>query len=168
MTPQATRDERGFSLVECLAAILFVAVALLAFAQAFTTAYLNVTREGRNTMALTSARQVLEDAKILSIDALDDLNGFDTDSIGSLPADQPARDIARRLRYSVAGSGGGWSYSDTEQARWSQVKSDHGSPGGRATIDVAAQSATLSQVTVTVWMPGQNRPVVLTTLVGPL
>lgn len=168
MTPGHRDEERGFSLIECLVAILFVAVALLAFAQAFTTAYLNVTREGRNTMALTAARQVLEDAKGLTLDQLDGLDGFDTSSTGSLPAAQPERDIARRLRYVVAGDGGGWATTPEEQARWAQVTSDHGSPAGRAIVGVVAQSATLSRVTVSVSMPGQGRPVVLTTLVGSL
>lgn len=52
--------ERGFSAVEVLIAASVIAVALLAIASMFPTAYSNVDRSGKDTVAVTLAQQRIE------------------------------------------------------------------------------------------------------------
>lgn len=163
------RRERGTTLIEVLVAVVVVSFALLALAHTFTSGYLNVVREGRETMALTAARQALEDCKSLPLSAVATLDGFDSDDATSLPTDAPARDIARRLRFAVAGSGNGFSFSESERAQWVRLLDDDGNPlRGRAGFVVAAESAALNRVTVGVQLEGHDRPITLSTLVTGL
>lgn len=53
-------DDRGFTLVEVLIAGTLLAVALLAIASMFPTAYSNVEYGGRRTKAVTLAQQKME------------------------------------------------------------------------------------------------------------
>ncbi len=52
--------ENGFSAIEVLIAMSILAVALLAIASMFPTAYTNVDRSGEETMAATLAQQRIE------------------------------------------------------------------------------------------------------------
>ncbi len=53
-------NNRGFSALEVLVAASIVAVALLAIANMFPTAYQTVDRSGEDTMAVTLAQQRME------------------------------------------------------------------------------------------------------------
>ncbi len=54
------RKERGFSLLEVLVAVSILAVAILAAASMFPTAYTNMNRSGVDTVAVTLAQQRFE------------------------------------------------------------------------------------------------------------
>ena len=162
-TPHRAEEQAGFSLIETMVALVFAAFALLGFAHAFTASYLHVVREGESTMGLAAARQVLEDVKMLDLADLDELNGFDSTNVETLPQDQPQRNVARRLRYAVGGTDGSWSVTEAERARWARTEGEGHSPDGRATITVESPSATLRRVVVSVWMPGRDTPVTLET-----
>ncbi len=54
------RDAKGFSLIEVLIATAIIAVAFLAIASMFPTAYRNVAWSGERTAAVTLAEQRLE------------------------------------------------------------------------------------------------------------
>jgi prepilin-type N-terminal cleavage/methylation domain-containing protein len=163
--------DRGLTLVEILVAMTVLAVALLGIAGMFETGYTTATAGGKMTLALTGARQMLEDIRTIPtnpLDSLDNLNGFDTNSTATLPASDPELAIARKWRYALAGEGVGWSFTTAEKAKWSVLSSDGTTFGGRGQISVVNQSATLRLVTVTVAVPGRGVNIQLATLISAM
>lgn len=158
--------ERGFTFIEVVVAGALLAVSLLAMCGVFAVAYANLTSGGRNTVGVAATEQMLEDVRSLPFDSVAGLDNFDTDDPSTLPANDPAREIARRWRYALAGEGVGWTFSSTETARWTNLTGASGPAGAAGTIDVASLSATLCEVTVTVAVPGRWRPIVLATRVA--
>lgn len=154
----------GFTLVEVLVGASLLSVALLAMAAMFPMGYTNITEGGKMTMAITGARQVLEEASALPFDNIINLNGFDTLNPATLPPGEPERTIARRWRYALAGEGDGFTFTATEKGQWSTL-STGGSVtlNGRGQISVVTLSATLDQVTVTITFPGRSPGVQLVT-----
>jgi prepilin-type N-terminal cleavage/methylation domain-containing protein len=159
-TPRARQN--GFSLIELLIGMSIMAVGLLSIATMFSTGYTSVSQGGRTTMATAAARQVLEDMQALPFDRLGNLNGFNTTTVGTLPASNPERDVARKWRYALAGEEAGWpAYSSAEKAMWSTLTISDGASnvplGATGQITVAAEggSASLVRVTVTVTAPGR-------------
>jgi Tfp pilus assembly protein PilV len=156
--------EHGSTYVEVLIAGVLLAYALFSMCGMFVAGYANVNEAGRTTMALSAGRQLLEDVRLLPPEALADLDGFDTDDASTQPADDPQREVARRWRYALAGEGVGWSFSSSEIARWPDL-AEQGEPLGAAgTIDIVARSATLTEVTLTISVPGRWRDVRISTL----
>jgi len=152
---------RGFTLIEILIGITILAVGLLGVAGMFSTAYTDVSAGGKTTMAVTAARQIIEDMRLLPFDNLATLNGFDTNTVGSQPAANPERGMARKWRYIVAGNGTGWNLVSPETAQWSSLYTGGANFGGRATVTVTSPSPTLRLVTVTVPLPGRTQGTVL-------
>jgi prepilin-type N-terminal cleavage/methylation domain-containing protein len=159
---------RGFSLIELLIGMSIMAVALLSIATMFSTGYSDVTAGGKTTMATAAARQLLEDIRTLPFDRIAELNNLNTNNPGSLIAPDAAQDpgrtkvrnIARKWRYALAGDLTGW--GGGPDAAWSFLAS--GTPSGlpsgtpfgvRGQVAVASPTATLRQVTVTVFLPGK-------------
>ena len=64
-------NERGFSLVEGLVAATLVALAFLAVASLFPTAYSNITYGGNQTLAANYAVQKIEQLKNLPFNSID-------------------------------------------------------------------------------------------------
>ena len=159
-------DAPGFTLIEAFIAMTILAVAILGIAAMATTGYGNLDDAGKMTMALTAARQMLEDLRSLPFDNLTNLDGFDTGTPATLPAGNPERDTARGWRYALAGSGNGFTFTAAEQARWSTLSMGTLPAGGRGQISVVAQSATRRLVTVTVSIPGRWGSLQLTTLIA--
>lgn len=163
ITPQT---DRGFTFIEVVVAGALLAVSLLAMCGVFVVAYANVTAGGRNTVGVAATEQMLEDVRSLPFNAVIALDNFDTDNPSSQPAADPAREIARRWRYALAGEGVGWSFSNAETTRWTNMNGASGPIGAAGTIDVVSLSGTLCEVTVTVAVPGRWRPIVLATRVA--
>lgn len=159
---------RGFTLIEILIGLTILAIGLLGVAGMFSTAYTDVSAGGKTTMAVTAARQILEDTRLLPFDNLTNLNGFNTNNAGSQPAGGPERAMARKWRYVVAGSGPGWNFTSGETAQWSSLYTGGANFGGQATVTVTSPSVTMRQVTVTVPVPGRGVNVSLTTLISRL
>ncbi|MGE5850648.1 MAG: type IV pilus modification PilV family protein [Candidatus Methylomirabilota bacterium] len=161
---------RGFTMIEILIGITILAIGLLGVAGMFSTAYVDVSAGGKTTMAVTAARQILEDTRLLPFDNLINLNGFDTNKVGSQPAGGPERAMARKWRYVVAGDGTGWNFTSGETAQWSSLYTGGANFGGQARVDVISPGAspTMRQVTVTVPVPGRGVNVTLTTLISRL
>ena len=155
-------DSRGFTLAEVLLASLVLMIAILVVAAMFPTGYRAVTDAGRMTQGVTAARQILEDIGSLPFTSVPNLNNYDTANSGTVPAADPERAAARRWRYMLAGAGGGFTFTGTEQTNW-------GNPttfGGRAVITVAnGPSGTTRIVTVTVSIPGLSPTVQVSTVV---
>jgi Tfp pilus assembly protein PilV len=162
----APADCRGFTLVEVLIAGVLLALALLAMSGLFVTGYANVAVAGKTTIGLAAARQILEEARGLPFDSLSNLDDFDTDDPSSLPADDPEREVARRWRYTLAGDGPGWSFTDAEIARWPQPPEGTDTLGATGTIDIVLEQPTLARVTITIAIPGSWRTVEMSTLVA--
>ncbi len=156
----------GFTLVEMLIGMTILAVGLLATASMFSTGYTTVSSGGKTTMALTAARQMLEDMRSLPFGSLSNLNGFDTTNYLSQPANDPERAVARKWRYALAGEGTGWSFTSAEKAMWTVYSTGGSIFAGSGQISVVSQSATLRLVTVTVPVPGQGINVQLATLIS--
>jgi prepilin-type N-terminal cleavage/methylation domain-containing protein len=152
--------DRGFTLVEVLVAAVILMFGLVVVGAMFPMGYTQVVNAGTMTSAVTATRRILEDAGSIAFDDLATLNGFDTDAPGTVPATEPARTIARRWRYAIAGDGDGFVFTEAEKARWAGFVP----PGGRATVQITQPSATLRQVTVTVSV--QASTVQLTTLIA--
>ncbi len=162
---------RGFTLIEILIGITILAVGLLGVAGMFSTAYVDVSAGGKTTMAVTAARQIIEDMRLLPFDNLVKLNEngvFDTNKFATQPTGGPERAMARKWRYLVAGSGTGWNFTSGETAQWSSLYTGSANFGGQATVTVTSPSPTLRQVTVTVPVPGRGVNVSLTTLISRL
>jgi prepilin-type N-terminal cleavage/methylation domain-containing protein len=173
---------RGFSLIELLLGMGILSVALLAIATMFSTGYTDVTVGGNTTMAVAAGRQIVEDMRLLPFARLDDLNGFNTSTLATLPpvpatndpdkdAKQAARDIARKWHYALTGEGGGWTYTTAEKLNWSTLQSGYAPTtmlptadqsssltyGGTGQIQVLNEggSTSLKRVTITVTVPGR-------------
>ena len=166
-TPQTTR-ERGFTYIEVLIAFALLAGAMLALCGVSAAGYRNLTASGRTTIGLSAARQMAEDLSSLPFANVANLGGFDTDDPGTLPASDPEREIARRWRYVLSGEGVGWNFTATERARWTTLSLGEGVVGGSGSVVVVARSATLSEVRLSVAIPGRWKPVELTTFVASL
>jgi prepilin-type N-terminal cleavage/methylation domain-containing protein len=157
-------NRRGFTLIEVLIAMAVLTIALVAIAGMFPAGYRQVTDAGRMTLAVTAARQMLEDLRNVPFDSLDNLNGFNSENSATQPADDPERGVVRRWRYAVAGDGDGFNLTPVELANWQSL-----SPlgGGRVTVQVQAVggSPTLRQVTVTLSMDALVQTVQLSTII---
>jgi Tfp pilus assembly protein PilV len=158
--------QHGFTYVEVLVASLLMAVVLLSLCAAFTAGYANVSSAGKATVALSAARQLLEDLRLLPFEALPNIDGFDTDDPSTLPAADPERELARRWRYGLAGDGPGWAFTSDELTRWTAAQADGAELGAAGTVTVTAQSATLAEVRIRVTVPGRWSAIELTTLVA--
>jgi prepilin-type N-terminal cleavage/methylation domain-containing protein len=169
-------DARGFTLIEILIGITILAVGLLGVAGMFSTAYVDVNAGGKTTMAVTAARQIVEDLRLLPFPDVAALNGFNTNSAPptSPPLSPAALAMARKWRYMVAGDGAGWNFTTAEKQEWRMLST--GGPatggtvvfGGNAVIQVLSTSPTLRQVTVTVPVPGRGVNVSIATLISSL
>jgi Tfp pilus assembly protein PilV len=157
----------GFSLIEVLFAGTIMAVSLLAILSVFVIVYTNVTASGRMTMGMTAARQVFEDLRTVPFANLTDLNGFNTNDATTIPTNDPARTVARRWRYALAGEGAGFTFTTTEKQQWRTLTNDGNSFGGAGQLTVASPSTSLRSVTVRVTGPGQT-PIQITTLVSAI
>lgn len=164
--PGLRAGRAGFTLIEILIGITILSVGLLGVAGMFSTAYVDVSAGGNTTMAVTAARQMVEDMRLLPFDNLSNLDGFNTNNAGSQPAGGPELAMARKWRYVVAGDGTGWNFTATEKAQWTSLYTGGANFGGQATVTVISPSVTLRQVTVTVPVPGRNVNVSLTTLIS--
>jgi hypothetical protein len=129
----------------------------------FPTGYTNITEAGKMTMALTAGRQVLEDISALPFDNIGNINGFDTRNPATLPPGEPERTIARRWRYALAGEGDGFTFTTAEKDQWTILSTGTATLNGRGRVVVAALSATLTQITVTITYPGRPAGVQLVT-----
>jgi prepilin-type N-terminal cleavage/methylation domain-containing protein len=158
---RALGDHCGFTLVEVLVAAMILVVALLTLASMFPVGYKQITDAGRMTMAVSGARHILEDVGDVPFANISNLNNFDTTNVGSLPANDPERSIARRWRYMLAGAGDGFTFTGAETTAWGPSPSF----GGRAQVQVANTSATLRTVTVTVTVPGLAPNVTVSTVI---
>ncbi len=155
--------QKGFSLIELLIGMSLMSIGLLSIATMFSTGYTGVSQGGRTTMATAAAREILEDMAALPFASLGNLNGFDTTVVGTLPASNPERNVARKWRYALRGPETGWpAYTTAERAMWSilSISDGVGTPvplGANAQVAVAAEagSASLMRVTVTVTAPGR-------------
>jgi len=161
---------RGFTLIEILIGITILAVGLLGVAGMFSTAYVDINAGGKTTMAVTAARQIIEDMRLLPFANLVNVSGFDTNNpgVGSQPAADPERAMARKWRYMVAGNGTGWNLVSPETNNWSSLYTGGANFGGQAQVTVTSPSPTLRLVTVTVTVPGRGAPVSLSTLISSL
>lgn len=159
-----TRQQQGFVSLEVLAAGAVVAIVLLSVATMFLTAYQNVERSGKTTAAVALARHLIEDLRTVPFDEIESFDSFDTADSGTLPADEPARDIARRWRYAVAGEGQGFSYSSDEKQRWSAF----GTGGAPITgfVTIGSPTPGMRLVTVTLSIDGRKKPLRIATLIS--
>ncbi len=157
------KAQRGFTLVEIIIAITLLVVGVLGVATMFGTGYKNVGDSARTTMAVTAARQMLEDIRLVPFTDLPKLDKFRTDTLKSLPDSGIQRSIARKWRYALAGTdaANAWSFSSDEQKQWGQLLSGtsggslFGAVGQIAVTSFNGPPVTLLQVTVTV---SESRP----------
>ena len=162
------RGARGLTLVEILIGMTILSVGLLGIAGMFSTVYTDVAAGGKTTMALTAARQILEDMRSIPFGNLGNLNGFDTAASASLqPVNDPERAIARKWRYALAGDGTGWNFTTAEKASWTVLSTGGAIFAGSGQISVVVQG-TMRLVTVTVPIPGRGVNVQLATLISRL
>jgi len=161
------KTDRGFTLVEVLVAAMILTVALLTLATMFPTGYKQIADAGRLTLATNGANHVLEDLGSVPFTSVRNLNNFDSNSSGSLPAADPELAIARRWRYMLAGSGSGFSFTTAETTAWGTVTPF----GGRAQVqirqvdnagNVCPAAATTCRAVVTITMPDQPAPTTVT------
>jgi Tfp pilus assembly protein PilV len=162
------KETEGFTYVELLFATSLLLVSFLALAGMFVLAYAQVNGAGNTTMGLSGARQVLEDMRRLPYADLANLDGFDTEDPGTLPAGAAEREVARRWRYALAGEGVGWFFTTEEKARWPSLNNQGDTLSASGVIDVVSLTATTTQVTVTVSVPGRWRPVEVATIIADL
>jgi len=161
------KNDRGFTLVEVLVAAMILTVALLTLATMFPTGYKQIADAGRLTLATNGANHVLEDLGSVPFTSVRNLDNFDSNSSGSLPAADPELAIARRWRYMLAGSGSGFSVTTAETTAWGTVTPF----GGRAQVQIrqvdnagnaCPAAATTCRAVVTITMPGQPAPTTVT------
>lgn len=163
---------RGLTLVEVLIAMIIMAVGVLGTLGMFHTGYNTVGAGGRKTMALTAARQMLEDVRMIPFANLPNLDGFNTNSSSTLPSNDPERTIAQKWRYALAGEGAGWGITPTQMAQWGRLSSGAGegvaiSGSGQITVTTLGTPPTMRQVNVTVWVPAVGgSPVILSTRIS--
>ena len=164
---------RGFTLIEILIGITILVVGVLGVATMFGTGYSNVGEGARLTLAVTAARQMLEDVRTIPFNNIVNLNGpggtgFNTSNLATLPAADPERNIARKWRYALAGDGTGWNFSTAEKAKWQNLGVGNVPFDGSGLIVVTSPSATMRLVTITVNVPGRGNTVQLATLISRL
>jgi prepilin-type N-terminal cleavage/methylation domain-containing protein len=157
---------RGFTLIEIMIGLTILVVGILGVASMFGTGYTNLAEGGRMTLAVTAARQMLEDIRTIPFNNLPNLNGFDTNNPGTQPANNPEREIARKWRYALAGDGTGWGFTTAEKARWHNLGVGNAVFGAGGTIAVANLGATMREVTITVPVPGRGAIVRLVTRIS--
>ncbi len=160
--------EAGFTYIELLAAASLMLVSLLALAGMFVTGYSHVNGAGNSTMGLAAARQLVEDARRLPYDNLVNLHGFNTDDPNTLPANNPEREVARRWRFALAGEGVGWAFTDEEKARWPSLVNLGAALGAVGNISAVQQTGTITEISVSISVPGSWRQVELSTLIARL
>lgn len=158
----------GFSYIELLVASALLLVSLLGLAGMFVSGYANVNGAGDTTLGLAAARQLLEEARMLPYDSLANLDGFDTDNPATLPSSGPELNVARRWRYALAGDGVGWTFTTEEKARWPTLGVQGNSLGAAGTIDISTPETNVTEITVTVAMPGQWRQIEISTRIARL
>ena len=163
--PTTTHDS-GFTYLETIVATSLLLVSFLALAGMFILGYAQINGAGNTTMGLAAVRQVLEEARRLPYDNLVNLDGFDTDDPTTLPDDNPEREVARRWRYALAGEGVGWTFSSEEQARWPTLAEQGDALRAAGRIRAVPASATLTEITATVSVPGRWRPIRVATLIA--
>ena len=157
---RALGDRRGFTLVEVLVASMILVVALLTLASMFPVGYKQIADGGRMTMAVTGARQILEDIGDVPFNNISNLNGVDTSSNTGVIAGLTGTEQAI-WRYMLAGPGNGFSFTSAETAAWGTPQTY----AARAVVTVANTSATLRTVTVTVTIPGLPTAVTMGTVI---
>jgi Tfp pilus assembly protein PilV len=158
----------GFTVVEVVIAAMVLLVAVVITASMFPMGDQQAVEATRTTSAVAAGRQILEDIGGLPFDSVRSLDGFDTSNSASAPVRDPEAAAARRWRYMIAGTGGGFNFTTAELAQYGAV-----TPlGGAASIRVASPPSgacsargTRCQATVTVSVPGLATPVQLTTIV---
>jgi prepilin-type N-terminal cleavage/methylation domain-containing protein len=154
-------NSRGFTLAEVLIASMVLLLALLVIVTMFPMGYKQVVDAGRMTIAVTAARQVLEDLGALPFDSVVNLNGYTTSNPATLPASDPELAAARRWAYMAAGAANGFTFTSAELGQYGSTTPF----GGQASIQVTSPSGTLRQATVTVSVPGLSANVQLTTVI---
>src|SRR5213076_2075640 len=97
-------DSRGFTLAEVMIASMVLTIGLLAVVGMFPVGYGQVADAGRMTLAVTGARQILEDVGALPFANLSNLNGFDTTNPDS-SRERPRADGRSPLAVHAGGSG---------------------------------------------------------------
>lgn len=179
-TPARPETEGGFTLIELLMASVILVACLLAIANMMPTGHTNITDAGKRTMALTAARQILEDMRSVPYGNLLVLNGFDTNSAGTLPdgsTNPTEQNLARRWRYTLAGDAPGFDITPMEQATWTPlfrgVATASGELGGRAQVSVANftcpfthPGCQLRVATVVITFPGREGNLTLETRIA--
>jgi prepilin-type N-terminal cleavage/methylation domain-containing protein len=175
--PRTSRlARRGFTLIEVLIGASIMSLGLLAIAGMLSTGYTDVTAGGKTTMAVTGARQLLEDLRTIRYERLADFNGFRTDNVATLPpADagilgrDVVREVARKWVYNLRGNDPAWGFTAAERARWEDPMTRMGqSFGATGTVAVDTSAATLRLVIVTVTLPGQPTQARIATLITRL
>jgi prepilin-type N-terminal cleavage/methylation domain-containing protein len=161
------KNDHGFTLVEVLVAAMILTVALLTLATMFPTGYKQIADAGRLTLATNGANHILEDLGSVPFTSVRNLNNFDTNSAGTSPAADPELAIARRWRYMLAGSGGGFSFTTAETTAWGSVTPF----GGQAQVqirqvdnaaNVCPAAATTCRAVVTITVPSRPNPTTVT------
>jgi prepilin-type N-terminal cleavage/methylation domain-containing protein len=153
-TARHRRRQGGFTIIEVLIALMIVVIALVAIVGMFPQGYKQVTDAGRLTMAVTNARAVQEDLKLVPFASLINLNGFDSSNPGTIPANPPESDFATRWHNDFPAAEG------TSTIQVSSCAAA-GNPCG-----LPAPNAAMVQVTVTVSMTALPQSVRLTTLLA--
>lgn len=151
-------DDRGFTLVEIMVAMMILLVALLTLSTMFPMGYRQIADAGRLTVAVTGARHILEDIGDVPFNNISSLDGVDTSTNAGIIAGlgAPESAIARRWRYMLAGSGDGFAFSAAETTAWGTVQPFGGS--ARVWVNDATNcpgpvSTTLRRACVTITVP---------------
>jgi Tfp pilus assembly protein PilV len=153
-TDQRPRAEGGFTIIEVLIALMIMIIALVAIAGMFPQGYKQVTDAGRLTMAVTTARAVHEDIRLVPFGNLMNLNGFDSTNPGTVPASMPEGDLATRWQADMSAAEGKTTVQVTSCG-------DVANPCG-----LPAPDASMARVVVVVSMTALPQSVMLTTLVA--
>lgn len=158
---------RGLTLVEILIGLTIMAVGILGVVSMFGSGYTNVGQGGRVTMAVTAARQMLEDVRLIPFTNLDNLNGLDTGRFSSQPANDPEKSIARKWVYALAGNVMAWGFQGGEISQWKQLGvGTTPAFGAQGQVTVTSPSPSLKQISVRVFMPKGGVELTLVTLVS--
>jgi prepilin-type N-terminal cleavage/methylation domain-containing protein len=155
-TDHSSGGQRGFTIIEVLIALMIVIIALVAIAGMFPQGYKQVTDAGRLTLAVTNARAVHEDIRLVPFANLVNLNGFDSTNPGTIPASPPESDLATRWHNDLTAAEG----------KTTILVSNCGGAGNPCGLP--APDASMAMVTVTVSMTALPQSVRLTTLVARL
>jgi Tfp pilus assembly protein PilV len=160
--------QRGSSYIEVLIASTFLGISLLFMCSMFVMGFSRVTVAGKTTMGVSATRQLLEDLQLVPFDNLANLNGFNTDNAGTQPASGVEREVARRWRYALAGSGVGWSFTAAETTKWTDLSAQGKPLAAVGQIAVINRSATLREIQVTVTVPKRPKAIRVSTLITKL